>query len=89
MKRLQNLRNQAMRRKLEAGECLCVRDIGEPINDGTVFKLRGYIDNMDYCDTVNEEWIWSIGKRFNDGEIYAATDNRFYDNKEYLCLWLR
>ncbi len=89
--------NKSMQKKLIDGECLDVRKIGEPIDGSGIwpddppreFKLKGYIDECDYADALTERWIWSIGKRKSDGEIRAATDNRFYQNEDWECLWLR
>lgn len=80
--------NQRMQEKLKTRECIDVRAIGEEIKPG-FFRLRSYIDDVDYCDAAKEEWIWSIGQNLEDGEIYASTSNRLYQNPDYRCLWLR
>lgn len=92
------MRNLAMARKLEKGEALDVESpalrapIGiveyGPAYRG-VYRLQQFIDDVDYCVGSSEEWIWSIGKRLEDGAIFAATDTRFYQNPAFECLWLR
>jgi hypothetical protein len=82
------MHNRAMRRKLEDGEALDVRAIGKELEPG-VFELSRFVDDVDYCDAKNEEWIWSIGRRLRDGVVLAATNARFYQNDEFECLWLR
>lgn len=80
--------NLAMERKLEKGEAVDVTKAGERIAPG-VWRLREFVDNVDYCDAEREEWIWSIGRNLATGDIVAATDTRFYLNDEWECLWLR
>lgn len=46
-------------------------------------------EDVDYCDAKNEWWIWSIGRNYATGEILASTNNIFYQNNEYKCLFLR
>lgn len=89
------MRNQAMKRKLEKGEALDVETMlataaPEPgdLYRGT-FHLDRFVDDCDYCVGSTEQWIWSIGRRLADGEIFAAIDSRFYQNPEFTCLWLR
>lgn len=83
-----NMGNQAMQSKLNTGECLDVREIGEQQSNGD-FLLHEYHDNVDYCDAEKEEWIWSIGKHKLSGKIYASKTGKFYQNPDYECLWLR
>jgi hypothetical protein len=45
--------------------------------------------DTDYCDVKAEHWIWSIGRNYATGEILASTNNIFYQNNEYKCLFLR
>lgn len=88
------MKNQAMRRKLESGEA---RDVERMLAlDQTqsgelagTFRLDWFVDDCDYCVGSTEQWIWSIGRRLSDGEIFAAIDTRFYQNPEFHCLWLR
>lgn len=82
------MQNLAMQRKLAARECIDIRAIGVEIAPG-VFELRDFIEDVDYCDAVNERWVWSIGRHKIDGKIFAAFDARFYMNPDYTCLWLR
>jgi hypothetical protein len=88
------MRNRPMAHALATGKCLDVRKVGEPVDGRSdLFKLNGFIDGVDYCDAENEMWIWSIGKDKQTGDIFAATDARFYSandlEAEYECLWLR
>ena len=82
------MENLAMQHKLQTGECLSVLKEGFSREDGT-FQLRRFVENKDYCDPVRERWIWSIGRRFSDGVIFAATDTRYYDNPNFEGLFLR
>ena len=82
------MRNRRMKEKLESGECLDVRKIGEPI-DGETFRLMFYRDGVDYCDAEAERWIWSIGRSRAEDKIIASVDARFYNNPMFECLWLR
>jgi len=47
------------------------------------------IADLDFCDSLIENWIWSIGKRKSDALIVASTTADLYQNDEYECLWLR
>ncbi len=89
------MKNLAMRRKLEKGEALDVEKLlalaaPQPgaLYAGT-FHLDRFVDDADYCVGSTEQWIYSIGRRKSDGEIFAALDSRFYQNPEFHCLWLR
>jgi len=84
-----------MRRKLEKGEALDVETMiataaPQPgaLYRGT-FHLDRFVEGVDYCARSTEQWIYSIGRRKSDGEIFAALDSRFYQNPEFHCLWLR
>jgi hypothetical protein len=77
-----------MREKLDLGECVDVNTIGHSIGAGA-YVLKSYEDGKDYCDAASEAWIWSIGRHAASGTIFAAIDNRFYQNPHYECLWLR
>lgn len=81
------MRNKAMARKLSKGAAIDV-SIFPRDKDGN-YILPDYADGADYCDKQKEEWIWSIGKRRSDRTILASTDNRFYSNPDFECLWLR
>lgn len=80
--------NRAMERMLADREAVDVRRIGEKIGPD-VYVLREYEDGVDYCDAVDEVWIWSIGRERATGRILAATDGRYYLNPSFECLWLR
>lgn len=80
--------NLRMAEKLKQEKCIDVLTIGKEIESG-LYELNDFEEDVDYCDAKKELWIWSIGKRYSDNKIYAATDGRFYQNKNYECLWLR
>ena len=89
------MRNQSLNRKLEKGEALDVEAMIETaapeagdLYRGT-FRLDRFVDDRVYCVGSTEQWIWSIGCRISDGEIFAALDSRFAGNPEFRCLWLR
>lgn len=84
------MRNLRMKEAIDNGTCLNIRSVGSPVDgEPGVFELRQYVDGIDYADPEMEDWIWSIGRRLNDGKFFAATDARFYQNADYECLWLR
>ena len=86
------MKNLAMKRKLDAGKCLDVSQVGkQPANwkgpgAGDVFELEEFVPDMDYADVRTERWMWCIAKRKEDGKIFAAPDKRFYNNGDYECL---
>lgn len=80
--------NQSMQRKLESGEALDVRKIGREVEPGR-YRLDKFVADVDYCDAQKEVWIWSIGKNEKTGEVFASTDQTYYQNPECVCLWLR
>jgi len=87
---MRDMKNLAMMEKLKTGEAIDVGIIGEPYaNFPGVWRLENYLDNVDYCDSESEQWIWSIGRHKITGEIFAAVDARFTDNPMFDCLWLR
>ena len=77
-----------MQGRIQDGEALSVREIGEKVSDG-LYELRAFFDDIDYCDPIDEVYIWSIGISKKTGHIFAAIDSRFYENPEYDCVWLR
>jgi len=79
--------NLEMQRRLKIGDALSVLAEGVPV-DG-MYQLRRFVEGKDYCDPTTERWIWSIGRRFKDGKIFAATDARFYGDRNHDCLFLR
>jgi hypothetical protein len=88
------MRNKAMQRKLETGEAIDVERVGTPVPGVPgVWQLPEFVDGADYCVGSSESWIWSIGRRNgideDAGRIVASTDQRFYMNPSYECLWLR
>jgi transcription termination factor Rho len=89
--------NRAMARKLSIGEALDVNREGEPIEtslDGgqttkRVWRLRRFVDDVDYCDAKGEQWIWSIGRSRQTSEILASTSSELYQHPDFECLFLR
>jgi len=82
------MENVAMAMKLKGGQALNVLNEGRELESG-MYELRRFVEDKDYCDPVKERWIWSIGRRFSDGKILAATDARFYNDRNHDCLFLR
>ena len=82
------MQNLAMQRKLQLGEAINVLTEGRKIDD-SMYEIRNFKQNVDYCDPVAERWIWSVGQRIVDNKIFGATDARFYDNPNYSCLFVR
>ena len=84
------MKNKEMERQLEQNEVIDVNTIGDrwPGFEG-VWELYDFMDEVSYCDAEGERWIISIGRRKLDGKIFAATDNRFYENPAFECLWMR
>lgn len=80
------MHNLAMKGMLEQHQALDVNEYGKLQSDGT-WKMRWFVEDVDYCDAKNERWIRSIGKK--DGAFYAATDGRFEGNPDYELVWLR
>ena len=78
--------NQRMQEKLEEGEAI---DLSTNKREGRYYVLDEVVEGMDYCDSVRECWIWSIGRRHSDGKILADTSSVFYQNNNFKCLWLR
>lgn len=81
------MNNLAMYKKLQAGELHNVAMY--PRNADGDYILQRYIDDIDYADCTTEQWIFSIGRSYKDGSILASTTNKFFQNKDYFCLWLR
>lgn len=84
-------RNRRMCERLNAGECKDVTPFGHVVGGVGIYTLpHGFFEEgKDYCDAQTEMWIWSIGRNYADGRIVASTDNRFYQNPDWECLWLR
>lgn len=81
------MKNKAMKLKLENGECLDVSNFSN--NEDGDYILDEFYEDVDYCDTHEEQWIWSIGKHYKTGEIIASFSTKYYQNPEYECLFLR
>lgn len=76
-----------MREKVSKYEAIDISD--KPKNKDGDYILNTFIEDKDYCDIKEEFWIWSIGEHIITGEILASTSNKFYQNPDYNCLFLR
>jgi hypothetical protein len=76
-----------MQHKLQTGEALSVLTEGRHAEG--MYQLKRFVEGKDYCDPAIERWIWSIGRRFKDGKIFAATDTRLHNDPNFDCLFLR
>lgn len=81
------MRNLRMQEKLQRGDAIDVSKSEKTLEDDYI--LTDFTEDVDYCDSVNEWWIWSIGRNYKTGQILASTSNKLYQNDEYECLWLR
>lgn len=79
--------NKSMERKIQAAECMDVSKFKRN-RDGD-YILPEFIDDLDYADADREFWINSIGQNNITGEILASTSNKFYQNPDFTCLFLR
>jgi len=86
--RWREMRNKAMAEKLSTFAALSVLDEGEAIGGG-LYKLQRFVEDRDYCDPVNEYWIWSIGRNRATSEIIASIDSDLYQDEAWECLFLR
>jgi len=84
-----SLLNRRMAEKLTSGEALSVLDEGVDMGAGGFYKLRRFVEDVDYCDPATESWIWSIGRSRATGEIVASIGTGFYQNEAWECLFLR
>ena len=78
-----------MQEKLENGEAI---DLSNCEKEGRYYVVPEELwDNsgVDYCDSVRECYIWSIGRRYNDGKIIASSASDLYQNPDFECIWLR
>ncbi len=78
-----------MQQKLTNGEAIDVSTCKRTPEGYYILTEFDEHGDMDYCDAKNEFWIWSIGRNYATGEILASTNNNFYQNTEYKCLFLR
>lgn len=81
------MRNLRMAEKIAKGEAIDISSC-ERNKDGD-YILKRFVGNVDYCDGSTEEWIWSIGRDRQTGEILASTTTKFYQNPSFECLFLR
>lgn len=87
-----NMVNRAMSRMLAVGEAVDLYSEGKlvlgTVGSPTIFQIEQFRDGIDYCYSISEQWVHSIGKG-KDGRIFVAFDNRFYQNPDFECLFLR
>lgn len=82
-------KNVRMREKVEKNEAIDLKNNRRTSEGYYILESFDPGDEMDYCDTSTDSWIWSIGQRYSDGVILASTSNVFYQNPDYNCLFLR
>ncbi len=91
------MQNKAMERKIKSGNAIDLKDCeridapstSEGNHKNAYYILKDFEDDMDYCDSSSESWIWSIGRRKSDGVILASTTSDLYQNPDFECLFLR
>lgn len=83
--------NIPMAEMLRKRQAIDVSVVGRPVPpfEGSVWVMSTFIEGVEYCDSQQELWIFSIGKHKQNGQYYAAIDNRFYQNPMFECVWLR
>ncbi len=92
--------NRSMAEKLKSGLAVDLKDCdrvsssewpGEAylISDQKVISRLEEDVETDFCDSKLESWIWSIGRRIDDGKVFASTDVCFYEHLDFFCMWLR
>lgn len=81
------MKNLWMKDALEKGQIIDVRQVGVELGDG-VFKINEFIPSTTYVDSQNEEFLFSIGRDRETGEIFGAYDTRFYNDPDYETLYL-
>jgi hypothetical protein len=84
----QNIKNTWMKKELLSGTVIDVRQVGVEIEPG-VFKLTHFVPETQYVDPEKEQFIYSIGKDRETGDILAAYDTRFYNDDDYETLYLQ
>jgi hypothetical protein len=97
-----NMMNKRMQKKLDRHEAVDVSSCPRT-KDGD-FLLENFTDDVDYCDSFEEVWIWSIGRAEGDsavemrdgttqilkrGAVLASTSGKFYQAPGWECLFLR
>lgn len=74
-----------MKKMLEEGEAI---DVSAFPREGDYYVVDTFIDGVDYCNAVTEQWIWSIARR-RDGKIFASHKTDLSVKKGFSCIWLR
>ena len=80
--------NHAMKRKIESGTCIDVSKFTRE-GDDYIIPKGVYNSDTDWCNAETEQWIWSIGRRVSDGVVIASHSTKFYQNPDFVCLFLR
>lgn len=81
--------NKAMEEKINSGDCIDVSQYPRSKDGYWILPSFDTEDDKDYCYARNEAWIWSIGRRYDTGEIHASLSSELYQHPEYECLFLR
>lgn len=76
-----------MEQMIKDGSCIDLSEC-ERTTEG-YYIVTNFVEGVDYCDAKTESWIWSIGKRFDNGKIHASLSANLYEHNEYECIWLR
>ena len=87
-----NIKNTWMKNALKNGTAIDVNMVGMKTSDPGVYKLTEFTEGVNYVDAETEQFIQSIGKDRDTGEILASLDTRFYQDPEYQdeyeCIYL-
>ena len=83
------MRNRRMAEKLGKSEAITLHDCKRTKDGDYIVPENLWQEGTDYCNAEEESWIWSIGKHMKTGQILAAHSTKFYENPEYICLFLR
>lgn len=85
--------NKAMEEKLNSGSAVDLSGLQRTPSGDYILPAAWWGEaellGRDFCDAKTEEWMWSIGRDLESGDILASTSTKFYQNPEYECLWLR
>lgn len=79
--------NYAMQNKVLKGEAIDISRF--PTTDKGDYILPEVIEGKDYCVAQSQEWIWSIGRHVQTGEIHASTSQKLAFDDKYELIWLR
>jgi len=82
------MKNKAMERKLKSKEAIDLSTFPQTIVGDYVLDDLDF-EGMDLCNAETEKWIRSVGKHKQSGFVLASETNKFYQNPDFECLWLR